>query len=383
MNIVRHFLVGGFILFVAALPMQAQRYAARGVRAALRGPQLTARVEKQVVQKQAQAAAREALPSTHLFSKAVYPIGQGVFCARPQRGNDPFSGGVFQVIRNGKKEIFGFVAAHSLAELPTDQAGMIDAQYSLHRSFSLDMLDINGKPHTVQGEVVQLSSPRLLDVALVKFRPEDEKLFTPFLLRKTPVKEGEELQFYGFSDGGDAFFTREVLAQTPLSLRTDMHWPRDSRPGFCGGAVLDGEQRLVGVHTGSNRSASWASDIGYATHAGFLNVLVEAYHNEGKATFPLELDGRKMIDLAPNEYVAEIDALDKEAEKIGSVVVPYKFSYSHLKEMIASRHPRYLRFFLGRIDWAVQNPEYVQERSYTREVVYDIKKHRVVSKTGR
>ena len=366
-------LFSGFLWGV--LPVCAQRSVTHGVRTALRGPQVATYLQKQI--------AMQRLQSVSKAEKVIYhatAVNQGVFCAHAALGKDAFSGGVFQVTHQGKKEIFGFIAAHSLADVPSSLSERLENQYYLSRSFALEMQDKEGRRHTVMAEVVGLSSPKMLDIALVKFRPEDEKLFKPFLLRQEPLRDAEKLEFRGFSDKGAALFPRKLLAQTPISLRTDMIWPRMERVGFCGGVLLDGQEQLVGVHTGSTHGLFQGKDIGYATHAKFLRVLVDAYHRPGKATFPLELGGQKTIDLAPDEYVTAIDFFDRKGEKVGVYWLDFKFSYSEVEEIIKMRNPRYLRFTIGRLEWSAAEPEYVEETASKRKVVYDLKRKRVISK---
>ena len=362
-------LTGLIVGALAAQPVYAQRFVGKSLRNVFRKPQISVRIKNEISRK------------VFLHSLEDKAVRQRVFCAHARRqGGYPFSGGTFQVTHKGKKEIFGFIAAHSLAEFPSGSIAAIDAEYALNRVFELEVFDKKGHSHIIPAEVVQLSSSRMLDIALVKFRPEDEKLFEPFTLRREPLAENEPLGFYGFSDGGEFFLRRTLVGQTPLSLRTDMPCPRDNRAGFCGGAVFDQQGRLAGVHTGSNRAANPKDDLGFATHAKFLNVLVDAYHHKGKATFPLELDGKKMIDLAPNEYVGMMNFFDKNKEKVGTLTVPYKFSYSALKRMIETRHPRYIQFHIGQISWSADDPVYVKESPLTRVVSYDLNEGRVLRK---
>ncbi len=363
-------------LTAGAGTLWAQHSVSHGARAMLRGPALATRLHRQIAQRAFQSGAQAGKGIYH-----VSQINQGVFCAHAQKGNDAFSGGVFQVTRDGEKEVFGFIAAHSLADVPSGTGERRENQYYLNRFFEMKVEDQWGNQHLVEAEVVALSSPKMLDIALVKFRPGDEKLFNPFPLRQTPLKEGEELVYEGFSERiGQVSFSRKLLEQSPISLRTDMMWPRLKRVGFCGGALLDHQRQLVGIHTGSHCGSSLAADIGFATYAHFLNLLVDEFHHKGNVTFPLELGGKKTIDLAPDEHIITIDFFDKHGEKIGLYITGFKFSYSTVNDIIQEKSPRYLRFLIGKTGWSDQDPAYVEESVSRREVTYDLKRGRVVSK---
>lgn len=360
----------------SAAPLWAQRSVSRGARAMLRGPEVATHLHRQMAQQALQSGAQTGKGIYH-----VSQMNQGVFCAHARRGNDAFSGGVFQVMRDGKKEVFGFIAAHSLADVPSGTTEQVENQYYLSRFFEMKVEDQWGNQHLVEAEVVALSSPKMLDIALVKFRPGDEKLFNPFPLRQEPLKEGEELIYEGFSERiGQVSFSRKLLEQTPISLRTDMRWPRLKRLGFCGGAVVDQQRQLVGIHTGSYCGSSLAADIGFATHAHFLNLLVNEFHHKGKVTFPLELGGKKIIDLAPEEHIISVGFFDKHGEEIGFYITGFKFSYSTVNDMIQEKSPRYLRFLIGKTGWSNLDSDYVEESVSRREVTYDFKRGRVVSK---
>ena len=99
------------------------------------------------------------------------PWVKGIFRAYPkdQLTTHAYSGFVFKT----EGEIFGVVASHAISPDYTES--------ELGPFFTARFL-IDGQMVDIPAEIVQVSAPSMLDVALVKFRPEDEKLFYPFTL---------------------------------------------------------------------------------------------------------------------------------------------------------------------------------------------------------
>lgn len=265
-----------------------------------------------------------------------------------------FSGTVFKTEYNGKEEIFGVVAAHAIDKAISD--------LSLQRHFKAVVSD-GKKMIEVPAEIVQLSSPSMLDMALVKFPPEAEKLFQPLRISEVPVKFGEVLFSHGFAGNKSVLIpNRKVVKIAPLSLRTFIPYSRSDRPGLCGSAVLNENFELVGIHTGSSPDKySEEFDIGYAMKASFLNTLVEAYHNGGKATFPLVLNSQKIMDLNVDEYISYITLYDKTGKLLKQQGFEHRFSFSKVQEMIEIYKPASISFVVRRAIWNPQNPEVMWE----------------------
>lgn len=292
---------------------------------------------------------------------------------------NPFSGTVFKAVYNGEEEIFGVVAAHTIARTAGDKA--------LKRQFTASIFDGENVVE-VPAEIVQLSSPSMLDVALVKFAPEAESLFHPLRISQVPVEFGDMLSSQGFAGATDVNIPgRYAVEVTPLSIRTKMPYARDDRPGLCGSAVVNADQELVGIHTGSKWGRDVTDDVGFATNASFLNTLVEAYHNGGKASFPLILNKQKVADLNVDEYISYVSFLDEAGVVRWQKGFESKFSFKDVQEMLEIFNPRYLVITTRRAVWDESAPDILFEnhtapwdRSKTT-YKYDWQERKLISKT--
>ncbi|MBR4682596.1 MAG: hypothetical protein IKP06_04775 [Elusimicrobiaceae bacterium] len=312
----------------------------------------------------------------------------GVFCGRAKKGESAWSGSVFAVEENGERKIYGVIAAHSLALLPTDLISGSQADYSLHRTFKLEMLDKTGTLHTSMGEVVWLSSPKMWDMALVKFSPWGEHLFTPFELSDKLPALGDIVEQQGFSKDLSVYVpNRQVIDITPLSFRTTMLTNRLKRVGLCGSPVFIEEEslnetsvaKLVGIHTGS----SWSKgdideDIGYFTPVTFLKKFVEDYQTGGQVRFPVELKGREAISLAADEYIHAVILFDNEGHEITRHKFEEKFSHRKLESLVDLYGPFEIDFVVKRFQWAHVNPEYVEFSKGSHRIRYNLREGQIV-----
>ncbi len=290
---------------------------------------------------------------------------------------NPFSGTVFKTVYNGEEEVFGVVAAHAIASSARDKA--------LKRHFTVGVFD-GEKMVELPAEIVQVSSPSMLDIALVKFSPETEALFHPLRISEVPVKFGDVLSSHGFAKHKDVNIAdRQIMAVTPLSVRTTLPFAREDRPGLCGSAVVNENSELVGIHTGSAYDRMDARfDIGYATNASFLNTLVEAYHNGGEATFPLMLNKQKVIDLNVDEYISYVSFQDETGKQLWQQGFENKFSYSKVQEMLEIYNPRYITVTVRRAGWSETDPEVLVENRTSRDLTkttykYDFEAQEIIS----
>lgn len=298
------------------------------------------------------------------------PLTRGIFQAHPkdQLDGNTYSGVVFEVDYQGQKEVYGVIAAHAISPDYTESA--------LGRFFTAE-IKVDGQARAVPAEIVQITAPSMLDVALVKFRPEDEKLFTPFTLAAEEPSVGAELQSLGFSKGKVAFIpNRNLLENTTVSFRTNMSFPRIDRAGLCGSAVLNDRHELVAVHTGSTRFSQYPQDdVGFATKARYLRTLVQAYHDEdGRALFPLYIGGDKVTDLNADEYVSLVQIMDRRGTVLWKRIIHSKFPYNTLMEVLEGLpDARYLSLKIQRAWWT---GHFLTETDLlgSRQITYDLKK---------
>ena len=291
------------------------------------------------------------------------PWVKGIFRAYPkdQLTTHAYSGFVFKT----EGEVFGVVAAHTISPDYTES--------ELGPFFTARFL-IDGQIIDIPAEIVQVSAPSMLDIALVKFRPEDEKLFHPFTLAEEEPSLGETLQGIGFSHNRVAFMPkRRLLENTLISLRTDMVFPRVDRPGLCGGPVLNQNGEVVGVHTGSKRAVE---DIGFATKAGYLQMLVAAYRQQAQlqTLFPLRLGAHHVADLNVNEYVSAVNIQDENGNIVWRHSVSEKFPYNTILKQLP--RGRYIELDISRVWWMGQF--LMQSPANARKVRYDLIEERAV-----
>lgn len=291
---------------------------------------------------------------------------QSVFRARSlgEQSEVTFSGVAFKTTYLGQEEMFGVVAAHALSPEP--------GQELLGSEFTAEVFSEGGFT-TVRAKLVQVSATSTLDLALIKFRPEDEELFTPLTLAKQEVSADEGIVGLGFGQGKWVLSKRRFLAKTPFSIRTSFTVPWVDRGGLCGSAVLNAKHELLGIHTGSTRDVEYR-DIGYATPAEFLNTLVEAYHNNGNATFPLYLNGEKIASLRLDEFISYVRLKNDKGLIIWRREVRDKFPYQDIMERLP--RARYIELSVNKAVWTGNYLQ--QDHLLTRSVEYDFKTKREV-----
>ena len=289
------------------------------------------------------------------------PLLQYTFRVRPAGNiNKNFvSGTLFQMEYDGKKEIYGVIPAHALAD---------SSWWSLDvpgRYFTADVFDAQAHRFvSVPAEVVQLSAPEFLDVALVKFHPEDEKLLSALPLRTSmPAWGSTSFQMQGFAGGEVVYIPeRNLVGMTPFSVRTTMPYPREKRRGLCGSLVIG--ENFIGIHTGSTLgNFGKGEDIGYVTPGWAFAKLVEAYHHDGQAKIPIEIDGKTLVELNIDEYISEIVFLDQDKNEIRYEIIEAHFPYKRLKEKIEVYRPTYLEITVERVHWDEKYAYFVVDTS--------------------
>ncbi|MCQ2410506.1 MAG: hypothetical protein MJ053_03125 [Elusimicrobiaceae bacterium] len=335
---------------------------------------LRAQLERQAAQ--AMAAAEQ--------HRLAFDGAQSIFRAQSMSALNSagFSGTVFKTTYEGQEKIYGVIAAHALS------TKWGDAQH-VGQVF-LGKVYVDGKFVTVPMKVVQISSPMMLDLALVEMRKQDEKLFVPFSLsHHTSVQVGDRLSLRGFthvkvSDWHILQLSHlsdlQVTDNTPFTLRASLAGNWRERAGICGGVWLNQDNELVGIHVGS--VSHNPQDIGFATH---VKSLVQAHNNQGEGFFPFELNGKKVIDLRVDEYIPEFELFDAGNNRLLRWQFTYKFSYGDLKAAINEWSPRYLEFTVRRAYWnkgnnasrLVQNPQAKLDR-YSTTYRYDLKEEKMV-----
>ena len=156
------------------------------------------------------------------------------------------SGTLFKTKHQGKTEVFGAVPMHVLKHAQ-EVPGTVSKQFSV-------AVETPQGTKIVPVEVVQLSSTKTVDVALIKFRPQDEALLSPLELGKETTSFPTQVYAQGFA--------RSILSQQSFSLIGNTSigiylaqipsTARGERAGFCGSPVLTKQATLAGIHIGSS-----------------------------------------------------------------------------------------------------------------------------------
>lgn len=296
---------------------------------------------------------------------------------KPELDAPTFTGTLFEVNLNGKREVFGVVAAHAIATSVFDKG-------ALGRYFTA-VISQDGKRIEVPARVVQVAARSFLDLALVKLDLYSVPDVQALPLAQTPVQVGDELHSDGFeNDMIVPVEGRFVVETSPTSIRTTMPVVRRLRSGLCGSAVLNENNELVGIHTGSTRSTeSYYTDKGFFAPAPVLEAMVKAYHNQGKGVVPFVTQGHTVAYLRVDEYIVAYELSNGDGKHIMHAEVPYKFSHTDLANALKN-HPeaRYIHIITHRTFWDPSDKALLEDRKDShgtaRGYMYDMEERKLV-----
>ncbi len=324
----------------------------------------TAALERSALQ--AQKAAQTPQPDGHIF-----------WAISGQDPNIRFSGTVFEIEKNGKKEFFGAVAAHTIV---TDKEFPRLAKHFTAVVF----LKNDPQPHFIPAEIVSVSPANVSDIALVKFPKEAEKLLSPYPLGKITTEK--TLHSTGYDHWGFTFLPKRlILKNTPYIIHTSMPLLRMERTGMCGSALLNRKEQLVGIHIGS-RVDPFSPDeetYSYVTPSSQLGFLANAYLEGKTGTVPFYLDEGHSLPLAPNEYITSIQLQDAEGKSLLTQKAVYRFSRALFKAAL-QKYPQtqFIRVTARKVTWS-ENGELLQLGRSPRDIykiyLYDLNKKEIVS----
>lgn len=287
-----------------------------------------------------------------------------------------FSGTVFSVNYKGKKEIYGAVATHIVPTEENDPLGV-------GRQFTAIVYH-NGRPVQIPAQIVASSPVSMLDISLVKFPAEAEAILKPFSIGE--ANEKETLRTIGFVSGRFNYIpNRKVIQNLPFSIRTTMPLPRDKRSGLCGSPLLNENNELVAIHTGSTFNPS--NDYSFATPAHYLRDLVDAYHNKGISKIAFYVDDGISIRLNSDEYVTSVMLLDDFGHALAEEDVAFRFSHSKVSTMLR-QYPQagFLKLTTKAVKWSEDGSALLVKRSWLDETpskayFYDLKDDKLLSVT--
>lgn len=284
--------------------------------------------------------------------------------------NMRFSGTVFEIEYNGKKEIYGAVATHIIPSDPKNVFGIpryFNATVYLPKNKTPGKISKNKQAPaqeandayakvTIPAEIVAAFPVSTFDVALVKFSEEGEKLLTPFALAQR-VRKKENLHSVGYNHWQFTFIPqRHILKKTPTTIYTSMPLSHLERVGMCGSAVLTPQNELAGIHTGSRIDAPFSDNVptvSYVTPASYLRFLIKAYHNGGQAKVPFYLAPGHFIKLDISEYPISFQLLGENNVVLFSDKVHFHFPHTYLSQLLKQfPQSRFLRLNTHRVTWA-------------------------------
>ncbi len=303
-------------------------------------------LQKQLAQLQREHAllvaqnAKEQSYQTRLFDRAK----RATFRAVPneQFPASTFTGTVFEVLHNGRKEVFGAVAMHILQDV-TNTPGMLDKDFSV-------VIVRGNRFRTLPARVVQLSSSAMGDIALVKFRPEDERLFQPLSLEEISLSFPAQGYAQGYACNLLSKQTFPIVGNTSIGMLKS-HLPaaeKGKRAGFCGSPVFTTDFKFAGIHVGS----SYKDNTGYIAPLSVLQNLVDSYHTPNTQPQVLLLAGKEIGRLAIDEHAIRIEFLDADYQVIWEKNTKYKFSLTEAEQKIQQLHNvSFIRLHLRKSYW--------------------------------
>lgn len=310
------------------------------------------------------------ISQTQIAVERSAAAAKSVFRAYPQGREDrhALSGFVFKTNYYGREEIFGVIATHSVPLTYKDPLG----------AYITARITVNGREKDIPGKMVQIASPMMLDMVLIKFNPEDEPLLTPLTLAEQEPAVEDKLQVTGYVQQELSFvLNKPLLMSTLTSLRFPLNKTWRDVAGMCGSPVLNEDGKVVGMFTGTGEESSSLSHTGFATKSSYLHTLVAAYHSgTEKATFPLMLGEHKIVDLHINEFVSNVYLQDEQGHRILRQNVHYKFPYNTLMQHLPQARYITLNIFTSPSWVGYGASEAVLSDVY--HVTYDLKEKKMI-----
>lgn len=252
------------------------------------------------------------MPKDHIFQA----VSEG-------ETNIRFSGTVFAVNYNGKREIYGAISTHIVLNEENDYLGV-------GRLF-IAIVYHNGKPVRIPVQIVAVAPTSTLDIALVKFPESAEAFLKPLDIGNT--QEGDTLYSIGFAKAKFQYIpNRQVLANLPFSIRTTLSLPNNQRSGLCGCPLLNAKNELVGIHSGS--FSYQKENYSFATPARYLRDLVAAYHDPENAKIAFYIDDHIVIPIRFYEYPTSVTLLDEAGQFLAKQEITYRYSRDKVSALL-------------------------------------------------
>lgn len=351
---------------LAAAPLHAQKNGLSSTKALLQSIELkNARLQKQLLSLQRKHErllrqnANELAYQTRLFDRAK----QAIFRALPDTKlpANTYTGTVFEVRHNGRKDVFGTVAMHALQD-SFETPGMLGKEFSA-------LVVSGGKFRTIPARIVQLSSSAMGDLALVKFRPEDERLFRPLSLEDFSLSFPAQGYAQGYACNLLSKQAFPIVGNTSIGMLQAKlpAAPMGQRAGFCGSPVFTTDFKFAGIHVGS----SYETNAGYIAPIPVLQKLVESYYKPGSQVQSVSLAGKEIGTLTITEFVARIEFLDDHKQVLWEEETLSKFSLRKAEKAL-HQYPNtaFIRLHVGNSHWKTdEKGSYVINDEYRPRII--------------
>ena len=306
------YLVG--LWFVAGLlPLHAQWYTQ--LPKVFKRPTATTQAASLAAQRRAAHTARAIQHSRqiHVASQATFRLVRHYSPSYGSLDDGPSTAFAFEEYTQGFRRVWGVTVAHYRIYAPAiEKDGFFKAQPI--------SVSIAGNQH-------------YNDLLLFPLPPQTQAAILPLPLAKHSAKEGELVNSYGIYNGKFNFVHgRMVKKVTPGRLITSFEFnPEISRMGACGGPVLNEQNEVVGVHSGSIHEKE-----SFVVPVEFLYRLLAEYDHPGQGQQTLLFQGHPLYSLGVNEAMREIITLHGEHVVNYHVVEPLSsdIDLAHLENLI-------------------------------------------------
>lgn len=364
-------------------------YAAQAQNATL--PQADQALAAQLQKAAALAARGQKIQATKQMRRSVFMI-TGLYPSETMG-----TGFVFETVYNGKKEIWGVAAAHVTYDLPD---GFFTTFFK------------NNTPYTFFARPVLYGHFHSLDATLVYFdqSPEFLDVVRPLKLAANPPDPRETAVSYAFHlddrrDDKLEFIpgrNRKILTVSPSRLTTSYVFKPHKRKAMCGGPLLNANNEVIGMHTGSFTEKSKASPapaflppegqpfwpqtdehgavgaplyrISHALPAQRILDLVRAHHNGGNCWRTVRWNGVPVLRLNVNQRLLRVTAWHKET-KLADLRARYTEPFldeARLEQFVRAQNP-------DRLELDVETYDSETEKVYISRVRADLKNKKVTA----
>ena len=110
----------------------------------------------------------------------------------------------------------------------------------------------------------------------------------------------------------------------------------------------------MGIHTGSSSALkNPADDTGYVVSSSMLRVLVKAYHNNGRAVFPVLLNAVRITQINVDEFISYAELMDEQGRVLWHRSFEGRYSSRQIEAQLnLLPSVRYIKLGIGKTSWS-------------------------------